>query len=310
MAEEYDVVVIGGGTAGLTAGLLATRHGMKTVILERLVGGGQVLNAERIENFPGFKEGVAGFQYGLILQEQAEAAGAQVRLAEATGLRLEEPFRVVATYEGEYRAKAVIVATGSTLRHLGIPGEEDLHGKGVSYCATCDGAFFSDQVVGVVGGGDSALDEVETLTAFASEVILLHRRDSLRAQQALQDRVLAHPKLRVRWNTAVEEVLGNAEVTGVRTHDLATGETSQVDLSGLFIYVGLEPNTQFLRDVLPLDNAGHIPTDLWMATGVQGVYAAGDIRQHSAAQLITAAGDGATAAVAAFRYITGRNWPA
>ena len=309
MSGEYDIAIIGAGTAGLTAGSFAARYGMRTVVLESLMSCGQVMNAERIENFPGLKDTISGFEYAQLLQEQAEAAGATYELAEATGLRLEEPFRVVSTYNGEYQAKAVIVAAGSALRRLGVPGEEELHGRGVSYCATCDSAFFANQVVAVAGGGDSALDEAETLTKFASEVILFHRRDSLRAQQVLQDRVLSHDKVRVLWNTVVEEVLGNGEVSGVRTRDAVTGESSQVDLSGLFIYVGLEPNTLFLQGLLPLDNAGHIPTDPWMATGVPGVYAAGDIRQHSAAQLITAAGDGATAAIAAFRYIQGRSWP-
>ena len=309
MSGQYDIAIIGAGTAGLTAGLFAARYGMRTVVMEQMGSGGQVLNAEHIENFPGLTSGISGFEFGQLLQEQAEAASATFEIEEATGLRLEEPFRVLSTYDGEYRVKAVIVAAGSTLRRLGVSGEEPFHGRGVSYCATCDGAFFADQVVAVAGGGDSALDEAETLTKFASEVILFHRRDSLRAQQVLQDRVLSHDKVRVLWNTVVEEVLGNGEVSGVRTRDVVTGETSQVDLSGLFIYVGLEPNTRFLQDLLLMDNAGHIPTDPWMATEVPGVYAAGDIRQHSAAQLITAAGDGATAAIAAFRYIQGRSWP-
>ncbi len=309
MPNEYDIVIIGGGTAGLTAGLFAARHGLSTVVLERLMPGGGVCNAERIENFPGFKEGVSGFEYGQMLQEQAEAAGALFQFSEVTELRLEEPYRVVTTYDGEYRAKAVLVTAGSTLRHLGTPGEEEFHGRGVSYCATCDGAFFADEVVAVVGGGDSALDEVETLTKFASKVLLFHRRDTVRAQQVLQDRVLSHAKVQVLWNTVVEEVLGNDQVHGVRTRDVVTGETSQVDLGGLFVYVGLEPSSQFLQGLLPLDNAGHIPTDIWMATDVPGIYAAGDIRQQSASQLVTAAGDGATAAIAAFRYIQGRDWP-
>lgn len=309
MSGQYDIAIIGAGTAGMTAGLFTARYGLRTVILEQMGSGGQVLNAERIENFPGLTSGISGFEYGQLLQEQAEAVGATFELADVTGLRLEEPLRVLSTYDGEYQTKVVIVAAGSTLRRLGISGEEAFHGRGVSYCATCDGAFFADQVVAVVGGGDSALDEVETLTKFASEVILFHRRDSLRAQQALQDRVLSHNKVRVLWNTVVEEVLGNREVSGVRTLDTVTGETSQVDLSGLFIYVGLEPNTRFLQGLLSLDDAGHIPTDPWMATEVPGVYAAGDIRQHSAAQLVTAAGDGATAAIGAFRYIQGRSWP-
>ena len=307
--NDYDIAVIGAGTAGLTAALFAARHGMKTVVLERLASGGQVLNAERIENFPGLKDGIMGIEYGVLLQEHAEANGAEMRMAQVSGLRQEDTYRVLTTSEDEIRSKAVIVAAGSTLRRLGIPGEGELEGRGVSYCATCDGAFFTDQVVAVVGGGDSALDEAETLVQFASEVNIFHRRDSLRGQQMLQDRVLAEPKVKMLWNSTVERVLGSDMVTGVGTRDVVTGETSQVDLSGLFIYVGLEPNTTFLKDILPLDGAGHIPTDIWMATDVPGIYASGDIRQHSASQLVTAAGDGATAAIAAFHYIQGRDWP-
>ena len=307
--NSYDIAVIGAGTAGLTAALLATRYGMKTIVLERLASGGQVLNAERIENFPGLKDGIMGIEYGILLQEHAEENGAEMQMAQVSNLRLEDPYRVLITSEDEIRSKAVIVAAGSTLRRLGVPGEKELDGRGVSYCATCDGAFFTDQVVAVVGGGDSALDEAETLVQFASEVNIIHRRNSLRGQQTLQDRVLSESKVKMLWNATVEKVLGTEMVTGVGTRDVVTGETSQVDLSGLFIYVGLEPNTMFLKDILPLDRAGHIPTDIWMATDVPGIYAAGDIRQHSASQLITAAGDGATAAIAAFRYIQGRDWP-
>lgn len=306
--NDCDIAVIGAGAAGLTAALFAARHGMKTVVLEQMASGGQVINAEHIENFPGIKDGVIGFEYGLLLQEQAEASGAQMQMSGVSGVRLEDSFRIVSTYEGDLRARAVIVAAGSTLRTLGVLGEKELNGKGVSYCATCDGAFFSNEVVGVVGGGDSALDEAMTLTKFASQVLILHRRDSLMGQQLLQDRVMSDPKISILANTEVEKVLGEDQVIGVSTRDVVTGETSQVELSGLFVYVGLEPNTEFLKDLLPLDNAGHIPTDIWMATAIPGVYAAGDIRQHSAAQLITAAGDGATAAIAAVRYIQDQDW--
>ena len=309
MTATYDLVIIGSGTAGLTAGLFGARYGLRILALESLMPGGQIINAERIENFPGFAQGVSGAEFAPMLQEQAMAAGVEFDMADATALRLEDPYRVVTTSNGDYTAKAVILAAGSTLRKLGIPGEEDLFGRGVSQCATCDGPFFQDQVVAVVGGGDSAVDEAEVLANFASQVILFHRGDTLRAQRVLQDRVLAMENVEARWDTAVVEVLGEEGVTGIRVRDTVTEETSQVDLSGVFVYIGLEPNTLFLRGVVPLDNAGHIPTDLWMATEVPGVFAAGDIRQHSAAQLVAAAGDGATAAIAAFRYIQGHNWP-
>lgn len=305
----YDVVIIGGGAAGLTAGLYASRAGLKSTLLERLMSGGQVVNAEKIENFPGFPDGISGAEFGPLLQDQAMKYGMEIQLTEVMKLRQQDPYWILETYDGEILAKAVIIAGGSTLRKLGVTGEEELHGAGVSYCATCDGAFFIDQVVGVVGGGDSALDEAMVLTEFASKVIVFHRRDQLRGQKVLQDRALANPKIEFRWNTTVDAILGEAEVEGVSVTDVTSGETSRVDLSGVFVYVGLDPNSQYLQDILPLDNAGHVPTDTWMRTPMPGLFASGDIRQNSAAQLVSAAGDGATAAIAAQRYIEGRDWP-
>ena len=303
-----DVVIVGGGAAGLTAGLYACRAGLKTVLLEQIMSGGQVVNAEKIENFPGFPEGISGAEFGPLLQEQAMKYGLEIRLSEVSGLRQHEQFWAIKSYEGEVHSKAVVIAGGSTLRKLGVPGEEELVGAGVSYCATCDGAFFIDQEVAVVGGGDSALDEALVLSEFASKVIVFHRRDSFRGQKVLQDRVLSDPKIEVRWNVTVDGILGEVQVEGASITDVTSGETSRVDLSGVFIYVGLDPNTRYLQDLLPLDNAGHIPTDVWMRTPLKGIFAAGDIRQNSAAQLVSAAGDGATAAISAQRYIEGREW--
>jgi thioredoxin reductase (NADPH) len=309
MNEQYDVAIVGGGAAGMTAGLYASRAGMRTVVLERLMPGGQVINAEKIENLPGFPEGVSGPDFAMLIQDQATRYGAEVELSEVSELRRDEPFWRLACYGEDVRARSVIVAGGSTLRRLGVPGEERLHGAGVSYCATCDGAFFADQVVAVVGGGDSALDEAAVLTEFASRVIVFHRRDSFRGQRVLQERVLSHPKVEVRWNTVADEIIGETQVEGVATTDVTSGETTRVDLAGVFIYVGLEPNTEYLRNVVDLDKAGHVPTDIWMRTAQPGLFAAGDIRQSSAAQLVSAAGDGATAATAARRYIEGEPWP-
>lgn len=305
-SSRYGLIIVGAGTAGLTAALFGAHYGLKTLVVERLTPGGQIINAERIENFPGFPQGISGAEFWPMLQQQVTDAGAEFQMAETMSLRHENPYWAVGTTDGEFLARAVIVAVGSTRRKLGIPGEEELFGRGVSNCATCNGPFFKDQVVAVVGGGDSALDEAEVLAKFASQVVLFHRGSALRAHKVLQDRVLAMDKVRVRWNTVVDTVLGEDQVTGVRTRDVVTGETSQAEVSGAFIYVGLEPNTRFLQDVVPLDNAGHIPTDLWMATQLPGVFAVGDVRQHSASQLVASAGDGATAAIAAFRYIQGR----
>ncbi len=305
---EYDVVIIGGGAAGLTAGLYASRAGLKTALLERMMTGGQIINAERIENFPGFPDGISGADLGARMLDQATKYGLEIRLSEVTGLRQGNPAWAVDTYDGTVSARSVVVAGGSTLRKLGVPGEEELHGAGVSYCATCDGAFFIDQVVGLIGGGDSALDEAMTLTQFASNVVMLQRGDSFTGQRVLQDRVLSNPKVEVRWNTSVDAVLGEGQVEGVSVTELTSGETSRIDLSGVFIFVGLEPNSQYLADLLPLDNAGHVPTDIWMRTPLPGLFAAGDIRQGSAAQLVTSAGDGATAAIAARRYLESGEW--
>ena len=309
MANQYDLAVVGGGVAGLTAGMYGARYGLKTAVIERMMPGNQIINVERIEDFPGFLQGVSGAELAAQMQEQAMNAGAEFLMAEATGATLDGPYRIVATTEGTCTAKAVIIAAGSKLRKLGISMEEELYGSGVSHCATCDGPLFSGEVVGVVGGGDSAADEALTLTGYADRVILFHRRDRLRAQKVLQERLLSHPKVDVAFNTVVESVVGGDLVTGVQVRNVITNLADRVDLAGLFVYVGLEPNTELVRGVLKTDNAGHIPVNLWMETEIPGIYAAGDIRQHSAAQLVSAAGDGATAAVAAHRYITGRQWP-
>ena len=301
--EMYDVIIIGGGAAGLTAGLYTCRFGLKTVMLEKLMPGGQVINAEIIENFPGFPDGISGAEIGPLMQQQAMKYGLEIRLGDVDELQQDGDNWRVSAWGEEYAGRAVIIAGGSTFRKLGVAGEEELYGAGVSYCATCDGGFFMNQAVGVVGGGDSALDEALVLTEYASKVIILHRDGKFTGQRILQERVLSNPKVEVRWNTTVSKILGDGQVEGVLIVDEESGETSQVDLSGIFIYIGLDPNTEYLQDVLPLDNGGHIPTDIWMSTPARGIFAAGDIRQNSAAQLVSAAGDGATAAIAARRYL-------
>lgn len=301
--NTYDVIIIGGGAAGLTAGLYASRAGLKTLLLERMMPGGQIINAELIENFPGFPDGISGAEIGPLMQAQASKYGMEIQMGEVDGLTRANGGWRASAYGSDYDSKAIILAGGSTLRKLGVPGEEELYGAGVSYCATCDGGFFRDEVVGVVGGGDSALDEALVLTEYASKVMLFHRGDAFSGQRVYQDRVLAHDKIEVRLNATVDAIIGEGQVEGVGITDVTSGETSRVDLSGVFIYVGLEPNTSYLDDLLPLDGGGHIPTDIWMRTPVEGIFAAGDIRQNSAAQLVTSAGDGATAAIAAQRYL-------
>jgi thioredoxin reductase (NADPH) len=308
MAEEYDVVIVGGGVAGLMAGIYAARYGLRTAIVEQMMPGNQIINVEKIENFPGFPQGVSGAELAPLMQEQAMNAGAEFLMAEATGLVLDGDYRILGTTDESYRAKAVIVAAGSRLGKLGIPGEEELAGSGVSHCATCDGPLFAGEVVGMVGGGDSAADEALTLTQYVDRVILFHRRDRLRAQKVLQERLLGHEKVEVAYNTVVESIHGEDLVNGAQVRNVVTNLEERIDLAGLFIYVGLEPSSEFVRGVVKTDNAGHIPVNLWMETEVPGVFAAGDVRQHSAAQLASSAGDGATAAVGTFRYITGRSW--
>ena len=307
--NSHDIVIVGGGVTGLTAGMYACRAGLKTLLLERLFPGGQIVNADKVEDFPGFPDGIFGAELGPLIQEQATRYGLEIKLDEVKGMQPEKntQWRIKA-HDGEYLSKAVIIAGGSTLRKLGIPGEEKLYGAGVSNCATCDGGFFMDQVVGVVGGGDSALDEALVLTEYASKVILFHRVERFSGKKVLQDRALTHDKIEVRWNTTVDAILGETKVEGISITNATSGESSRVDLSGVFIFVGLEPNSEYLKDLLPLDNAGHIPTDIWMRTALDGLFAAGDIRQNSAAQLVSAAGDGATAAIAAQRYIEERQW--
>ena len=308
MANEYDVLVVGGGLAGLTASMFAARYGLNTGLIERMMGGAQIINVEKIENFPGFPQGISGAELGPAVQEQAMDAGTELIMAEATGISRDGQYKVVSTDAGDYRAKTVIVAAGSTLRRLGIPGEDEFYGRGVSQCATCDGPLYMRQVVGVVGGGNSAADEAITLTQYAERVLLFHRRDQLRAQKALQDRIHNDRKIEVVWNSDIEEIVGQETVSGVRVRNVVTNLKNLVDLSGLFVYVGLEPNSQLVRGLVKVDNAGHIPVNISMETEVPGVYAIGDIRQNSVAQLVSAAGDGATAALTAFRYVKNQDW--
>ena len=303
MANEYDVLIIGGGLAGLTAGIYAARYGLHTAIIEQMMGGAQIINLEKIENFPGFPEGISGAELGPAAQEQAMDAGAEFIMAEANNVSKDGDYKVVHSDAGDYRAKTVIMAAGSSLRKMGIPGEDEFYGRGVSHCATCDGPMFMGETVGVVGGGDSAADEALTLTEYAGKVMLFHRRDELRAQKVLQDRLVRNPKVEIVWNALVQEIIGEDTVSGVQIRNHITNFEETIRLTGMFVYVGLEPNSALVNDVAKTDNSGHIQVNLSMETSLPGLYAVGDIRQNSASQLVTAAGDGATAAISAFQYI-------
>jgi thioredoxin reductase (NADPH) len=304
--REFDLVIVGAGLAGLTAAMYAGRYGLSVGIVDQMGAGGQIVNVEKIENYPGFPEGIAGFDLGPMVQEQAEAAGAEFIMDTVEALEIDGDDRIVRCAEEELHSRAVIIAAGSSLRALDIPGEERLLGKGVSHCASCDAPFFAGQAACVIGGGDSALDEAAVLAGQAARVLLIHRGPEFDAQQAIVDKVTALPNVEPLFDTEVAEILGDDSVTGVRLHDLASGGTRDEALAGVFVFVGLEPNTAFVRGVLDLDEAGHIKTDVLMRTSVAGVFAAGDIRQASVAQLVSAAGDGATAAVAAYRHLQGR----
>jgi len=300
---EYDVIVIGSGLAGLTAGLFSARHGLATLILESNIPGGHLISIEKIEDFPGFPDAVAGYELCPNIQRQAADQGAEFQRAEVKQLQANGRTWSVLTDEEPHDAKAVIVATGSVLKDLEIPGEAKLLGRGVSHCASCDGPLYNGQAVGVVGGGDSALQEALTLATYAETVVMFNRDESFSGQQSYVERALSNHKIAPHHRTVVEEILGDDVVNGTSVRNLATGEVSQVDLAGLFIYAGMKPNTGFLKNVVTLSESGHVPTDCWMKTERAGLYAAGDIRRESAAQAIAAAGDGATAAIAAYRYI-------
>jgi thioredoxin reductase (NADPH) len=301
--SEYDVIIVGSGLAGLTAGLFSARHGLSTLIMESNIPGGHLISIEKIEDFPGFPDGVAGYDLCPTVQRQAADQGAEFQRAEVSALEPQGNSWSVVTDEDRHTAKVVIVATGSSLKDLAVPGETKLIGRGVSHCASCDGPLYDGQVVGVAGGGDSALQEALTLAGFAESVLVFNQEEKFSGQHSYLQRTGAEAKIVPHVLTVVEEVLGDEQVTGVRVRNLATGAPSEIALAGLFVYIGLKPNTSFLQTILKLTETGHVPTDGWMKTARDGLYAAGDIRENSAAQAIASAGDGATAAIAAYRYI-------
>ncbi|HLA18108.1 MAG TPA: thioredoxin-disulfide reductase [Dehalococcoidia bacterium] len=300
--KEYEIVIIGGGPAGLAAGLYAARARRKTVLLEKGVIGGQIALTELVENYPGIPS-INGFDLAQAMLNQAESYGLEVEYAETTGIEQDGRLWLVRTAEDEYVAKAVIVTAGADYNKLGVPGEERLTGRGVSYCATCDAAFFKEQHVAVVGGGDAAMDEGLFTTRFADKVTVIHRRDKLRAGAILQERAFANPKMEFVWNTVVTEVLGEDAVTGVRLHNRETGEDTTMDVAAVFVFIGQHPNTGFLGGLVPVDEGGHALVSEWMETELPGLYVAGDARRNSARQVVSSAGDGATAAIAAEHYL-------
>ncbi|HOB19870.1 MAG TPA: thioredoxin-disulfide reductase [Candidatus Atribacteria bacterium] len=299
----YDVIIIGGGLAGLTAGLYAKRAGLDALLFEKMFVGGQASTTYMIENYPGFDEPVSGPDFAMKIENQARKFGLVIQYDEIKELKLEGDIKKVYTDKGEYQCRAVILATGAEPKTLGLDKEERFRGRGVSYCATCDGAFYKGKDVVVVGGGDTATEDALFLSQYVNKVYLVHRRDSLRANQISAGRVLKNDKIEKVWDSVVEEILGEDSVTGVRIVNLKTGERREIKADGIFVAIGIRPNNELVKGRLKMSEAGFVLTDETMATDIPGVFAAGDIRQKSLWQLVTAAADGAVAAVSAQRYI-------
>ena len=305
MEERYDLIIVGGGPAGLTVGLYAARARLNCLLLERQGLGGQVLTTHWVENYPGFPEGIGGFELVSRMANQAERFGLKIRIQEVTACRRAEGGLEILTAEGSFSCRSAIVAAGADYARLGVPGEDRLRGKGVSYCATCDGAFFKDLPVAVVGGGDTALEEALFLTRFASKVTLIHRRDRLRAAKVLEERARENEKIDFLWNGQVREILGDEEMEGVLAVDRISQEVRELSVKGIFVCVGSRPNTALWQGVLSLDDQGFVLTDEGLQTSCPGVFAAGDCRRKSFRQIATAVGEGALAAHSAISYLEG-----
>lgn len=305
MSEQqkvYDVIIAGAGPAGMTAAVYTARANMSTLMLERGIPGGQMANTEEIENYPGFAS-ILGPDLSTKMFEHAKQFGAEYAYGDIKEIRNTSPYKTVVTGDKEYLAKSVIVTTGAEHRLLGVPGEKELSGRGVSYCAVCDGAFFRNKELVVIGGGDSAVEEAVFLTRFASKVTIIHRRDEFRAQKILQKRAFENEKIEVIWNTVVKEIHGENVVQHVLLEDVKTGKQRQFPTNGVFIYVGMDPLTDAVRNLGITNEAGYILTDEAMHTKVEGIFAAGDVREKTLRQVVTATGDGSIAAQAAQHYV-------
>jgi thioredoxin reductase (NADPH) len=306
MSEEstYDVVIIGGGAAGLAASIYSVRAMLKTLVIERQAMGGQILYTGEVENYPGFPEPIAGPDLAMLYEKQAARFGVEFVYDTIKSLELDGPLKRVIGEEGEYTSKTVIIASGGEHNKLEVPGEEEFSGRGVSYCATCDGNFFRDQDVTVVGGGDAAMDEGLYLTRMTKSVTVVHRREELRASKILQQRAFDTPKMKFVWNSEIKEIKGDSDVKSIVLKNLKTGEVSEQETNGVFVYIGFHPINEFMIGAVDLDAAGHVLTDIQMNTSIPGVFAAGDVRAFSERQLANAVGDGVGAALAAYRYIS------
>ncbi len=303
-SKAYDVLIVGGGGAGLTAALYTSRAKLSTVLLEKLTPGGQIALTDLVENYPGFPEGVTGTEISQRMEEQAKRYGTEVIYDEVTALEKKNGNFVVKRDGGEpLEAKSLIVASGASYRNLGVPGERELTGKGVSYCATCDGAFFKEKELVIVGGGDSAMQEGLFLTRFATKITVVHRRDKLRASPILQERAVKHPKIKFIWNTVVTEVLGEKKVERVKLKNVESGKVEDFKTDGIFVFIGHDPNTGFLKGVVTLDEKGYVKADDKLQTSVPGIFVCGEVRAGAVKQLVSCCGEGCEAALAAQDYL-------
>ena len=301
---NYDVIIIGGGPAGLTAGLYTSRARLKSLLVEKEIYGGLITETWLVENYPGFPEGISGEELGQLMYQQAKKYDMETLKATVTGIELQEKHKIVKTTKGDFTARAVIIANGSERIKLGVPGEEEFTGKGVAYCATCDAAYYQDVPVAIAGGGDVGLTEAMFLTKFASSVTVIELMPKLGASRILQERAAAEPKIKFLLNTRIEAIEGDAFVNKIRLRQVVTGEESSLEVEGIFVSIGIRPETSYLKGVVPLDAAGQVITNEKMETGVPGIFAAGDIRNYSARQAVTAAGDGATTAIYVDKYLS------
>jgi thioredoxin reductase (NADPH) len=304
--NTYEVIIIGGGPAGLTAGLYTARSRFSTLLIESALFGGQMTTTDLIENYPGFPEGITGAELSRLMEEQAKRFEVKMVTQEVAEVGLQGDMKVVKTYESNYICEALIICTGTEYRKLGVPGENEFTGKGVSFCSTCDAAFFKDCQIVVVGGGDSALTEAIYLTKFAKEVTIIHRRDALRATKIYQERACANPKIKFLWNSVIQEIKGDKTVHSVLVKNVKTNEVKELETEGVFLFVGLLPRTQFLKGLVKTDEGGYIVTDEKCETSVKGIFAAGDCRKQLLRQIATSVGDGATAAFAVEKYLEGK----
>ncbi|HHT9128935.1 MAG TPA: thioredoxin-disulfide reductase [Candidatus Wujingus californicus] len=299
MNKDYDVIIIGGGPAALAAAVYTCRALLKTVIFEKKYLGGQLAGTELIENYPGFPEVISGVELTQRMESQAKRFGVEIRYEEVLKLEVENGLKVVTTDTDNYASHVVILASGADPKKLGVSGEEEFYGKGVSYCATCDGAFYRGKSVVVIGGGDSAITEGIFLTKYAQTVQIVHRRDEFRATKIYLDDAFSNPRIKIILNTVIESIHGKEKVDGVVTQNLVTKERKDIPCEGIFIFIGSTPNTGFLGNLLCVDAGCHVETNIHMETAIEGLYAVGDIRKNSYRQIATAIGEGVTAAIAA-----------